>query len=262
MTIQISLPDTLQDFLQDQMQQRGLASLDACASYLLEQAQQIMPLRRTLEVDGRPYRLTRLTDSQDNDLWSRTIAIKPAAGFQVALSRSSKLNLAQIYAVCRHLFGERGRGFDDWKGGFVFPLALEVPRATRRPAYLLRVLNYRSGVRYDLLRLVEPGDERLENPIYYSPDEAEFSDEEIQAFTSFFIGFLEGYFETLKTRWNDRFLLAVESNLILYGFDGTKFFMRQYKSPTTFEKNLSTLAERLPNPGFYQATTGIERLLW
>ena len=36
---------------------------------------------------------------------------------------ADKLTLAETYALCRDLFGERGKGFDDWKGGFAFPVA-------------------------------------------------------------------------------------------------------------------------------------------
>ena len=251
MTIPISLPDALRDFLEEEMQERGHESLDACVAFLLQQAQQIKPPCRTLEVDGQTYRLTRLSDSQDNDIWDLSIAIKDNLDFQIALSRSTDLNLAETYAVCRHLFGERGRGFDDWKGGFAFSLALDVPRAARRPAYLFRVVNYRGGVEYGLHRLVDPGDKRLKNPVYYPPDAAEFSRAKIDAFTTFFVGFLEGYFESLKNWWKDRFLLAVESNLILYGFDGEKFFTRQFDSPKKFEKTRVALAKRLPAPGFY-----------
>jgi hypothetical protein len=46
-------------------------------------------------------------------------------------------------------------------------------------------------------------------------------------------------------------LLAVESNLILYGFDGDRFFTRQFQSPEDFAATRAKLAERLPTPGFY-----------
>jgi len=245
MTISISLPDTLRDFLEEEMQELGHESLGECAAFLLQQSQQIKPPRRTLEVKGQTYRLTRLTDSQENELGMSSIAIKGSFGLQ------NNLNLAETYAVCRHLFGERGGGFDDWKGDFAFPLALDVPRAARRPAYLFRVLNYRGGVKHELYKLVDPDDERLENPVYYPPDTAEFSREEIDDFTGFFVGFLEGYFESVKNWWKDRFLLAVESNLILYGFDGQRFFTRRFDSPNRFRKTRVTLAKDLPAPGYY-----------
>lgn len=262
MTIPIALPDTLRDFLEDQMKQRHLASLDACATYLLELVEQMVPRRQTWKVNGQTYSLTRLTDSLDDELSDRSIGIKPAVGTQIYLSGLGQLNLAEMYAVCRYLFGERGRGFDDWKGGFVFPLALDVPRATRSPAYLLRLKNYRGSVCCDLLKIVERDDKRLENPIYYPPDQAEFPWEEIEYFTDFLYGYLTGFFEWVKTCWDEPFLLVVQSNLILYGFDGTKFFTEQFESPSRFEKARRKLAERLPSPGFYPAAPGIERLIW
>lgn len=253
MTIPISLPDALRDFLEEETRKQGHESLDECVAFLLYQAQQVKPAGRTLElqVDGEMYRLTRLNDSQDNDCWHSSIAIEENLDLQIALSRWTDLDLAETYAVCRHLFGERGQGFDDWKGGFAYALALEVPRSDRRPAYLFRVLNYRGGVQYLLHKLVDPGDKRLENPVYYPPDSAEFSRAEINAFTVRFVGLLEGCFESLKHSWQDRFLLAVESNLILYGFDGEKFFTRRFESPEEFGKTQAALAERLPTPGFY-----------
>jgi hypothetical protein len=68
---------------------------------------------------------------------------------------------------------------------------------------------------------------------------------------AFFVGFLEGFSKSLTTFWKDLFLLAVESNLILYGFDGEEFFTRGFESSEEFEKTLAALAERLPAPRFY-----------
>jgi hypothetical protein len=46
-------------------------------------------------------------------------------------------------------------------------------------------------------------------------------------------------------------VLAVESNLILFGFDGEQFFTRHFDSPEQFEETRAALAERLPKPGYY-----------
>lgn len=91
----------------------------------------------------------------------------------------------------------------------------------------------------------------MKDPIYYAPDAGEFSREEIQYFVSYFVGFLEGYWESWGPSWKDPFLLAVQSNLILYGFDGEDFFCRQFDSDDEFEGTRARLAERLPTPGFY-----------
>ena len=49
MTISISLPDDLRDYLEDEMQERGHESLDVCAAALLQRAQQLRPPRQTLK---------------------------------------------------------------------------------------------------------------------------------------------------------------------------------------------------------------------
>ena len=64
--------------------------------------------------------------------------------------------------------------------------------------------------------------------------------------------------EPLKTWWKDRFLLAVESNLILYGYDGEQFFTRRFDSREEFGRIRATLGERLPTPGFYARDSGLE----
>ena len=251
MAFPISLPDSLRTFLEEEMRERGQESLDACAAFLLERAQRLKPPHETFELDGQTYRLTRLSDCRYDELRGSSIAIDENLAFEFALSRTAELDLAETYAVCRHMFGERGRVFDDCKGDFAFPLALEVPRTARRPAYLFNVMNFRSGVEYRLRKLVDPTDKRLKEPLLYPPDADEFSRAEINRFTSFFVGFLEGFFKPLRTWRKDRFLLAVKSNLILYGFDGEEFFTRGFESPEEFEETRVELAERLPTPRFY-----------
>jgi hypothetical protein len=111
------------------------------------------------------------------------------------------------------------------------------------------VLNYRSGVEYRLSKLVARDDERLKNPIYYPPEASEFSRKEIRYFVSFFVGFLEGYWESWGGEWKDPFLLAVQSNLILFGFDGEEFFSWQFDSSEEFAATRAELAGCLPTPG-------------
>jgi hypothetical protein len=250
MTIPISLPDSLRAFLDEETRECGHESLDKCAASLLEQAQRRKPPHQTFEVEGRMYRLTRLSDGQEIDMHRESIAIDTALPFELAVRRSGP-DLAETYAVCRELFGERGRRFDDWKGAFAFPLALEVPCAARRPAYLFTVMNFRSGVEYHLRKLVDPSDKRLKEPLYYPADAAEFPLAEIHRSVAFFVGFLEGFSKSLRVWWKDGFLLTVQSNLILYGFDGEEFFTRDFESHGEFEQTRATLAERLPTPAFY-----------
>ena len=235
------------------MRTGGDESLDVCAVRLLQRAKQTKAPRREFKVGGRIYRLTRLSDSQEDELRRRSILIDTTSSLAFARLSMGKIGLAEIYAVCRHLFGERGRRFDDWKGDFAFPLALDVPGAARCPAYLFMIMNLRSGVDCFLRKLVDPADQRLKNPIYYPADEAEFPAEDVERFLSFFAGFVEGFSESLSGWWKDRFLLAVQSNLVLYGFDREQFFTRGFESPEEFQRARAALAERLPTPGFYNS---------
>ena len=75
MSISVSLPDSLKDFLEEEMRTGGDESLDACACALLQRAEQVKPRRREFEVDGRTYRLTRLSDSQEDELRRKSILI-------------------------------------------------------------------------------------------------------------------------------------------------------------------------------------------
>ncbi len=216
--------------------------------------------REILEIprpDGQRYRLTRLSDEQGYDLRRWSIAINVDLPLELVVPRSDQLGLAETYAVCRHLFGERGRGFDRWKGGFAFPFALEVPGAARCPAYLLErdELSQRPGV----LSAQAGGSERraAAKLDLLSPGCRRVSRAEIHRLVAFFVGFLEGYFQSLRLFWEERFLLAVESNAILYGFDGKEFFTRHFESSEEFEKTRATLAERLPVPGFYAHDSGV-----
>jgi hypothetical protein len=83
------------------MREQGHVSLDACAAFLLQERQRFKPLRRTFNVRGQAYRLTRLTDYQNYRLRKCSIAIeenfaldyeiarRPAYLFQVVNFRGS-----------------------------------------------------------------------------------------------------------------------------------------------------------------------------
>ncbi len=211
------------------------------------------PRPETLTLDaGGLYRLTRLSDSQYEHLRRSSIAIEEiSAWFEHQLSRSLELSLGEFYASLKCIFGERGCGFDDWKGDFAFPLALEVPGAVRRPAYLLKVIDFRGSVEHLFRKLVDPDDPRLEDPIYYPPEPKELSLDQMEHFLSYFVGYQKGYYEELWRSRQEPFLLAVTSNHILYGFDGERFFEEQIESERRFERRRSALGKRLPTPGFY-----------
>ena len=94
------------------------------------------------------------------------------------------------------------------------------------------------------------GGPAAQNPIYYPADD-DFPAEDVERFLRFIAGFVEGFSKSLSAWWKDRFLLAVQSNLILYGFDGEQFFTRGFDSEEEFQRERTTLAECLPTPVFY-----------
>ncbi|MBN2491191.1 MAG: hypothetical protein JXQ29_10135 [Planctomycetes bacterium] len=204
-----------------------------------------------IKVGGQLYFLQRLSDGEYVELCDRCIAVKHDRLFGFELSCSSRLSLAETYAILKRLFGERSRMFDEWKGDFSFPLALGVARTRRWPAYMLRVVNIRDYVDYQLSRVVGDSDPRVEEPYYFPPDEAEFSCEEINQFLAYFAGYLEGRFEAVGGGWDEPFLLHVGSNSILYGFDGKRFFDEHCDGQKDFDRKHAKLAKRLPRPGFY-----------
>jgi hypothetical protein len=49
-------------------------------------------------------------------------------------------------------------------------------------------------------------------------------------------GYLEGYFDEVKMRWDQWFFRTVQCEFILYGFRCGRFFNRQYQSEAAFRK--------------------------
>jgi hypothetical protein len=210
-----------------------------------------VPETLTMKVCGRPYFLQRLSDGEYVEVYDRCIPVEHDRLFEFRLSCSSRLNLAETYAILKHLFGERSRMFDDWKGDFSFPLALGVPGTPRWPAYMLWVGNVRDCVDYRLSRVVADSDSRVDQLHYFPPDEAEFSREEINRFLAHFVGYQEGCFEVVGPRWDEPFLLHVGSNSILCGFDGKRFFEEHCDGERDFDRKHAKRWKRLGRPGFY-----------
>jgi hypothetical protein len=203
----------------------------------------------TLEAHGT-YRLRRLSSSEYVDLFRTSLAIKELSfWFEYQLLDRGKVTLGEFYAGMKCLFGERGDAFDDWKCSFSFPLALDIPGVARSPSYVLHVTDFRGGVEHRFRKVVAPSDRRLSTHIYYPPDPKEFSLDQMQYLVAHLVGFQEGYYKC-QQHLQEPFFLVVESNLILYGFDGKKFFEKQYGAKG-FEKRRKQLESRLPTPDFY-----------
>jgi len=248
--LNITLPASLKSFLDAVSKERGLASVDECVRILIEEAKARQPRQLKVNAKGTQCTLTRLQDDHFRAISKRCITIDELDDVWKAQISGKGPLLAQTYAVCKSLFGERGRWFDQWKGGFSFPLALTIENDQRQPAYLLNVYNLRSGVEFRVLQSVAEDDSRLQDDRLYKHDDPDFSTERLSFLIFYLIGFIEGYSKTCG--WNSPFLLQVQSNLILYGYSPDEgFFNRSFDDPEEYEATRLELSQTLPEPAFY-----------
>jgi hypothetical protein len=72
-----------------------------------------------------------------------------------------------------------------------------IPHDGHDVSYLFVVATYKSSLEMRFRKVVPANDPRLKEPIYYPP-ELEFNEEEQTYFQVYFIGFLEGLFESMS----------------------------------------------------------------
>ncbi|HLK59080.1 MAG TPA: hypothetical protein VKU00_21140 [Chthonomonadaceae bacterium] len=188
--------------------------------------------------------LTRLDDDAYYKIARRSLAIQEDGFFLLNLFRPQgqergRMNFAETYLILKYLYGESGQCYDDYKGSFAFPFALDVIKRERSFHYLLRVHNFRSMLEFALRRRVDSTAQI--DPILHAPFEDEFSRQEINEFIAFFYGYLEGRMEILLTNGIQPppFLHRVQSNLILYGCLEGRFFEEHFDNQEEFEQAYS-----------------------
>lgn len=262
----VSISEALRQFLDDERRERGLESVDDCVEMLLREAMARRPGRMIVRVKltedqgevnrddegGVKCTLTRLRDDEFREHSRTCIAINDLLDITRAQIRGKGPLLAQTYAVCKSWFGERGRLFDDWKGGFSFPLELSIEGHDRKPAYLMNIFNFRSGVNFQILQCVDQDDPRLKMQSAFDYNDPQFSPKQLSFLIFYLIGFIEGYSE--HCGWNSPFLLQVQSNLILYGYSPSDgFFNREFEDNQEYESLLKTLTKSLPAPNYFSS---------
>lgn len=185
------------------------------------------------EIGSAACRLIRLADGNFVELRRRSLAINdPLLTVYLMLSEpSASLRLGQpaAYLALKHLAGESGRWFDDYKCSFSFPFALDVERQTGTIHYLFEVRNYGGGLEFPIRRVVNEGDERLALHCIHEPFEEELGAEEIRILVLRFIGRLMGVWEIIRKRRHEPFVQTVPKNLMLFGCHGGKIFEKWYE---------------------------------
>lgn len=169
-----------------------------------------------IETKERIYKLIRLNDEQYYLLYKNSIAIFEDYMHLMYLSRSEDIiysSFSKMYVTLKALFGESGRYYDDWKGSFSFPFLIYFQKGEEDFGYLLNICNIRSSIDFKIAKLIHADDKKLERHILHDPFE-EFPREEITYFTNYIVGFLTGYFKSLKKIYDEFFFQAVGSDLI------------------------------------------------
>jgi hypothetical protein len=192
-----------------------------------------------LDLDTLQGRLVRLDDADFFRLHRRSIAIEEDNSFQLYLLymyREGRLpSLPQSYLALVDLFGDSGHSFDNYKGSFSFPLALDVDKGGRTFAYLLEIGDYRGSLEFRLRKIVAEDDERLPQHRYHAPLPEELSREQINRLIVYLHGFLQGYWQSIRNRAHRPFRHAIPSNGILYGYCNGRCFEKAFKSTQRYE---------------------------
>lgn len=148
--------------------------------------------------------------------------------FFLWLQEKNSLSLPQFFLVLSFLFGESG-GYDDYKGSFSFNFHLEIQRQYQRYSFYLRVRDWRGSIEYELRRHFDhlSGVGRESAPVL---NHIEFTEAEFMRFMSYFVGFLEGRWQEMTEVDKKTFVHAVQSNFLIYGYDGSQCFEEKYCS--------------------------------
>lgn len=200
-----------------------------------------LPLKNTsihVQTTRTNYKLIRLNDEQYSLLRRNSVAISEDYLHLMSLDMDHNCifsSLSRMYVALKMCFGESGKYYDDWKGAFSFPLMIYFEREEQSFAYVMNVVNIRSSIDFKLAKLIPAADNRFDRMVLHDPFE-EFPRSEITYVINFLVGYLTGYFETAKDRYDKPFCKSVNSNLILFGYRDDKFFDQQYEDSDEFDE--------------------------
>jgi hypothetical protein len=191
-------------------------------------------------VGDRHYRLVRLNDSEFGALLRRSLPIEenhgPDLQFYLAMrALQNQLNLAEAYLVLKDWTGESGRLFDDWKGSFTFPFALDVIKSDQSFPYMLEVCDCRGSLEFRIWKVVAADDDRIREGLIRPPFSGEFPREEIDKFIPHFFSYLVDCWEAIRSCPHKPFVRKVDSSDVLYGYVNGATLAEQYCSSEAYE---------------------------
>jgi hypothetical protein len=197
---------------------------------------------------GVKYGIWRLSDTEYTKLRETSLPIKDynfEVNYHLGLYSDRGLKLAEIMTILEWLLGESSDFYDDWKCGFYFPTLLTITKENEMFYYLMTIYDYRGSIQFHLYKIVDNPPKKASDRDTVRQPFPDFSEEDIKYFTSFFYGYLEGYFEMAKS-WipTKTFIKTIDSNSILYGCKDGKFFEEHYESESLYRLRIKLFKKK------------------
>lgn len=184
--------------------------------------------RPRIQLDNGRWNLWRLTDDEFVSLGHHALPVVQNHALLARLQGGplgdhEPLWLGQTLVAMERRFGPSSPTFDDYRGSYSFPLLLTFDRG-RRCSYLLRFHDYRGMIHIPFYRVVTGDPSERERSSYHPPIAEEFSQQEMDDLTETLCVDLKRTALGLKDELLSGFYRSVPSDVLLYGFDGTRFF--------------------------------------
>ncbi len=214
---------------------------------LLEGVRRLLRNARAFDLtpNGERYRLIPLDEMEYFDLRKNSIAIKDRWVPWLARRDSKEcLNLAQAYVVLRQRYGNEMTWLDTYKDAYSFPFEMIIAHDGHAVSYLLVIATYKSSLEIRFRKVVSANDPRLKDPIYYPPEE-EFDEEEQTYFQFYFIGFLEGLFESMSAIPVKPFVFHIPAAGVVFGYSKGSCFEDWYETSEEAEEAFEKCREQV-----------------
>ncbi len=190
------------------------------------------------------YKIIRLRDEQYIELRRNSILIQQQYPHFMCMIRSEQLiysSLSKMYTTLKDLFGESGKGYDDWKCSFSFPFLIKFQDKNSEFDYLMNVIDIKGGIEILFFKIVHEDDEKYQRKdMIYEPSE-EFAQDEMIYFMNYFAGYLSGYHEMLQHKYNEPFFKTISGSGIVYGYKDGHFFDKIFETGEDFGIFIDTL---------------------
>ncbi len=204
--------------------------------------------------DRYQYQLYHLDEQQYSCLNEQSFCIKEDAphiwDIENYLERQRKdLNLAQLNITLSEITGGSCQLYDDWKGSFCFPFALSISYQEKvLNNYLIILSDWRGHLEFRLKRLIADEEREhysgIERHVIREPFKDEFSRTEINEFIRCLLTYLVGYFQGIKDKSHPVFFKHIDSNSILYGYNGKDYWEKHYEDSDEYHRELEQLKQQ------------------